>query len=408
VVRIFPTPQKPLQTSPFNYCYGNENAALTVTVGTNMYPLWFSDSLKNTVVGFPKIDPSQKGKQGYFVIAYDAFHKCGSEGIFAYTEIHQPDTPITKTTVEYCQFEKAIKLQAIGENIKWYSSLSDTIGSIIPPIPQTNRLRDTVFYITQTDSFGCESEYLPINVFIHPNAGKPDAVSNIFYCQYQTADYLKAYGFDLKWYLADSTYYGTEPPLPSTREPNETVYFVSQKNIFGCESPFQKIVVITQPKPKIYISQNGNSSKTGEEITLTADGSFVGSYLWNTGQDSSKNIFKAENAGRYYFWAIGTSEVGCKSDTVYHFIDIDSSIYWDLEFKVYPNPFTNKIKLSGVDLKDIMSLNLYNSQGQLVVKGTIPLKSLEFDIPNYLPVGNYFLEINTIGSAHPTKMIFKE
>jgi hypothetical protein len=55
-----------------------------------------------------------------------------------------------------------------------------------------------------------------------------------------------------------------------------------------------------------------------------------------------------------------------------------------------------------------MSVNLYSLNGIKVFQSEMPLKSLEINIPDWLISGLYLLEINTVGRANPTRLVYKK
>ena len=71
------------------------------------------------------------------------------------------------------------------------------------------------------------------------------------------------------------------------------------------------------------------------------------------------------------------------------------------QFKIYPNPFVNEIRIEGIDLYNIMEVNIFNQKGQLIVNH---LPSVEFDL-NKLLKGIYFIEIKTISKTYFQKIV---
>lgn len=67
-----------------------------------------------------------------------------------------PDTPIVISPQIVCENKKGVQLTATGHNLKWYTSLTDTIWSDTAPAVYTNVLATYNYYVSQTVG-GCES-----------------------------------------------------------------------------------------------------------------------------------------------------------------------------------------------------------------------------------------------------------
>ncbi|WP_408641801.1 immunoglobulin domain-containing protein [Spirosoma rhododendri] len=122
--------------------------------------------------------------------------------------------------------------------------------------PSTSTTGTTTYYVTQTNTNGCESARSPLTVTINPTPLAP-AVANtsVAYCQNTTAQPLQATatsGNTLNWYNSQGAALGSTAPTPSTTNPGTTFYQVSQRNASGCESPRVQITVTinTAPPPR--------------------------------------------------------------------------------------------------------------------------------------------------------------
>ncbi len=63
----------------------------------------------------------------------------------------------------------------------------------------------------------------------------------------------------------------------------------------------------------------------------------------------------------------------------------------NLGIDVFPNPFTDRITLSGVAVREVRSATIYDVSGKVVREIAQP-ESLEFDTSNFMP-GTYFLQV---------------
>jgi len=79
-----------------------------------------------------------------------------------------PAKPSTTLSITYCLGETSTQLNAIGNNLKWYSSLPLNAPSLVAPTPSTAVAGTFNFYVTQTID-GCESPYELIKVTVIPS-----------------------------------------------------------------------------------------------------------------------------------------------------------------------------------------------------------------------------------------------
>ena len=132
--------------------------------------------------------------------------------------------------------------------------------------------------LTGTDNLGCnKTESVIITVNPIPN---PPAVSNISYCQNQTASALTATGSNLLWYSSATGGTGSSTaPIPSTSTIGTTSYFVSQ-TVSGCESSRSEIIVTVNTGPSIN-SVNDITTCTGQSVnTITFSGTNGATFNW--------------------------------------------------------------------------------------------------------------------------------
>lgn len=79
---------------------------------------------------------------------------------------------LSSTTVTYCLNETASPLTANGTGLRWFGSQSGGIGSSTAPLPVTSAPDTTSYWVASTNSNGCESERLEIQVVIFsPSSG---------------------------------------------------------------------------------------------------------------------------------------------------------------------------------------------------------------------------------------------
>ncbi|GEC79234.1 T9SS type B sorting domain-containing protein [Flavobacterium aquatile] len=152
-----------------------------------------------------------------------------------------PNPPIISNQV-FCESDNATisTLIASGSNIKWYSSLTDTIE-----LPSNHLLTSANYYATQTIN-NCESNRIAINVTVNSNS-LPTVTSPQIFCIQQNAtinDVLIS-GTNVNWY--DSSTSGNLLPN-TTILIDGTIYYASQ-TINGCESLRVPVTISIQNTP---------------------------------------------------------------------------------------------------------------------------------------------------------------
>src|SRR6185312_4452774 len=65
--------------------------------------------------------------------------------------------PTVTSPVTYCQGSTASALTATGTSLKWYTSATGGTASTTAPTPSTATTGTTSYYVSQTNSSGCES-----------------------------------------------------------------------------------------------------------------------------------------------------------------------------------------------------------------------------------------------------------
>lgn len=80
--------------------------------------------------------------------------------------------PIVNSPVNYCQYSSISPVNVSGSNLLWYSSIVGGIGSTIAPLPSTEIIGTTSYFVSQTIS-GCESSKEQIDIIVHGSLSKP-------------------------------------------------------------------------------------------------------------------------------------------------------------------------------------------------------------------------------------------
>lgn len=126
---------------------------------------WYNLHESTMLTSQPEITTDVPGD--YFVqYAYLSDKKCESPKALVRVTVHaSPSVPVNTTPELYDETE-SLTFSAVGENLKWYRT--KTLKSFEAYPPTFTSPGQKTYYVTQTDSHGCESERLQIQAEIRP------------------------------------------------------------------------------------------------------------------------------------------------------------------------------------------------------------------------------------------------
>ena len=318
------TPTAPTVVSPVNNCQ-NVPSTLTATGTAGNTLLWYTvptGGVSSTTA--PVLTNAVLGTTTYYVSQRNTALVEGPRAAIVVNVNPTPIAPTATSSFTYCQNATAAVLTATaaaGNTLKWYSSLTGS-GSTTPITPSTLTAGTFTYYVSQTNSFGCESPKTNITVVINAVAAAP-VTTTVNYCQNVIATPLTATaaaGNTLRWYtVATGGTVLTSAPTPSTTTVGTTTYYVSQINSNGCESQraaLNVIVRIAPLAPSVISQVNYCLNATSALLNATADaGNSLVWYTVATGGTGSVNtpttITSVSGTTTYYVSQSNTG--GCES-----------------------------------------------------------------------------------------------
>lgn len=241
--------------------------------------------------------------------------------------------PSVTSPVRYCEGETAATLTAgfaTGATPNWYTV--GTGGTKLPAAPtpstafptgKTGDFDTTSYWVSQTNTAGCETPRARIDVIITRKPAPP-AVTPITYCIGFPTEPVTAVGSNLKWY--DAATGGTKysmAPTPLSKKAGNTSYFVSQTNN-GCESDRAELVVTISQAVAAFTKSS--DSLCGDEVLTLTNGSSsdpvssLFTSLWTFGDGSSSNKVDEAHSykdlrGTYKINLLVVNDDGCKDST---------------------------------------------------------------------------------------------
>lgn len=260
-------PNPPVVTSPVFYCTGVAATPLSAT-GVNL--LWYTVPAGGTSSSTaPTPLTALAGTVSYYVSQTVS----GCESALAQIDVTvtpPPSAPAVVSPVNLCLNATASALNAPGTNLLWYTVPVGGTGSSTAPVPLSNVLGTTSYYVSEVTN-GCESARAQIDVVVNPLPASPTVVSPVSYCQGATANPLTATGTGLLYYNSQIGGSGVLSLTPQTLIAGDSSYYVSQ-TIGGCESPRVEILVIINPSvvPDVVITSSNTNVCAGTLISFSA------------------------------------------------------------------------------------------------------------------------------------------
>ena len=299
-VNVRAIPLAPTVSTPVQYCLGATASALTATAATASDTLkWYTSptgGVGSTTAPVPST--ATAGTTFYYVSQTSSGTSCeGVRAAIAVIVRPLPVAPTVSTPINYCIGATATALTATKtsttDTLKWYTVATGGTGSLTAPIPSTASVGTTNYYVSQVSQYGCEGPRALIAVVVNALPTAPTVSTPVTYCVGATATALTATKTSasdtLYWYTVATGGTGSlTAPTPSTASAGTTNYYVSQKNVNGCEGPRALIAVVVNPSassptftsPVTYCQDASTSA-------LVATGSGIKWYSTSTGGTAS-------------------------------------------------------------------------------------------------------------------------
>lgn len=318
-------PAAPVAGSNSAVCSGqtlNLNAS-TVATGTPTWS-WTGPNGFTSVIQNPSIANTTAASAGsYFVTV--TINNCTSPQTTVPVIVHPlPAAPVVTTPVEYCIGMPSVPLTATpapGNPLNWYTIATGGTGTQTAPIPSTLVTGTTSYYVSQTNSFGCEGPRDTIRVIVHPDAiaqfvptdtiGCPPFVLTPAVIGLQT---FPANNGVYEWY-ANNVFIGTGAVFPgyTILNENSTVTIkLKAISLFGCKADSMSRVFNTYnlPHPTFNLIDTVGCGPLAVQVINTSANMGLFTYSWNFGNGQTSPL---QQPGTITFLPNPTY-----NDTIYH------------------------------------------------------------------------------------------
>uniref|UniRef100_UPI00404AF40E Ig-like domain-containing protein n=2 Tax=Flavobacterium sp. TaxID=239 RepID=UPI00404AF40E len=240
----------PTAPSPQIICNSGTVANLTAT-GTGTLN-WYSEATGGTALA-----ASENLASGTYYVSQTGAEGCESESIRTAVVVSVNPLPAAPmaTAQTFCNGAMVADLVAIGTGtIKWYSAATGGAS-----LTTTASLATGTYYVSQTNTDGCESDRTSIEITINNLSTAPTVTTPVNYIVDDIATALTATsaGTGLMWYTTATGGTGSATaPTPNTATAGTTSYWVSSTSDAGCESVRVEIVV-TVKLPATHLNFDG-------------------------------------------------------------------------------------------------------------------------------------------------------
>ena len=255
VVNATPANPNTPYTSPITYCQ-NQTASPLLATGNSLK--WYSTISGGSGSAItPTPSTTNPGTTSYFVS--QTINDC--ESLRTQIDVLVNPTPLAppvNSPLTYCLNDIATVLSSAtvtGNTMKWYNGVTALTSA---PTPNTANSGTTSYYVSEINSYTCESPRSLISVSVNALPNPPVVITSVSYCKDASAIPLSATassGHTLKWYtVATAGTASTTAITPSTSVVGQITYYVSQVNqTTGCESARASIEVTVKSIPSMPI-----------------------------------------------------------------------------------------------------------------------------------------------------------
>ena len=288
-----------------------------------------------------------------------------------------------------CQTEEIILSGEGAESYSWSHGVIDRVAYQLPT--------STVFTLEGTGVNGCKSSVqIDVTTYLLPNITAIADFEEL--CQNEMVTLsVSGTAASLVW----NKNVVSDVPFALTESGDYTVSATSTENCISIST----ISLVAFDLPVVVVATQEITICRDEEVTLLGFG--ADTYVWDNGVFDNVAFTVAENTE---FIVIGTENVNGCQQTASVTVNVgDCTGLEDLDnsaISIYPNPFTEEIIIENNNEK-INSLVIYSIDGE-PVKAILSVDEFVTHIDmNELPIGTYFIQVNTNTTSYQTKMIKK-
>jgi len=344
-----PNPTLTISSSTNAICSGN-----SFTIGASGANTYTWSSGQNT----PSVTLSPTATTVYTLVA-SSTPNCNSTGTVAITVTLTPALSVANVTT--CPGTAATLVATGASSYLW--STGATSGSIVDT-PTIN----TTYTVTGYNGVCASSNTVSATLGTSLSIGATSSQSLI--CSGKSATII-ASGASSYSYSAGTFSSNVHTASVTVSPTVTTVYTIDGSSGTCMGTSTVQINVNTSPTLSLTVSSSGQTVCANTNLSFTVSGASTYSWSVNSATSSVLSIVTPSNSGNQTYLVVGTATNGCSSTaSVIRTIDLCTGIEAltnSSKISVYPNPFTNELRLSGITGR----FEIYNAIGQLVSAGAL-------------------------------------
>lgn len=296
----------------------------------------------------------------------------------------------------FCGTATASQLTAeVTGTAKWYDNETATEA-----LEGTVALTSGTYYVSQQIG-SCESDKIPVAVTVNQLPAAPVVEGGVLdVCAGTTLADVTVNADNLLWYTVATE--GDVIPAETAITEGATVYYVSQ-TVNGCESPRTELTltgtVVAQPEGEA--DQNFGEGATLDFLQVSGEG-----IVWYANEDLTQVLTEDTMLadGAIYYAVANMADCASEPLAVTAHFNLDVDGVTKTEIKVYPNPASTTVTISGASV--IEHISLFNMLGQEVISDTPNALTTQVDISALQP-GAYLVKVKTIAGTGTIKLLKK-
>jgi len=153
------------------YCQNVTAVPLTATALSGNTLRWYTVPTGGTgTATAPTPSTTVAGNTNYYVSQVNPTSGESPRALITVTVNAAPGAPVVTTPVSICQnsiAQELVATPAAGNTLNWFTVATGGTASTTPPTPSTNTVGTTTYYVSQSNSLGCQSSRAAINVTIN-------------------------------------------------------------------------------------------------------------------------------------------------------------------------------------------------------------------------------------------------
>lgn len=189
---------------------------------------------------------------GTAIITYKNSNGCVRTATFTVNPL--PLAPTVTTPVNLCIGVPASALTATGTSLKWYTVATGGTSSTTAPTPSTTALGTTNYYVSQTNTFGCEGPRATIAVTVQPSPVV--SISSLspygfIFCKNLTVSLKANSATAVSWQWDTSGIALSGRIFDTVAAGKVGKWGVTVRNVYGCKNRAEVDVYMDSTKPPI-------------------------------------------------------------------------------------------------------------------------------------------------------------